>query len=156
MPTTLLQKSAIAVSALALGLGLAACGGSSDSTAESANPDSAQSIGVPGGDQGDVLTTKALPSNWPADVPAPANTTTEGAATVNGTSTATFSGTGDAESAADTYGQVLKDNGWTRDAQASLNSKTMSKWDKGSRSLTVIAAATESGKYGIVIGVTGQ
>lgn len=154
MPSTLLQKSAIAASALALGFGLAACGGSSDNTTDTATPDSAQSIAVPGGDQGDSVTTKSLPSDWPTDVPAPANTTTQGAATVKGTSTATFTGTGDAEDAAQAYGQVLQANGWTRDAQASLNTKTMSKWDKGSRSLTVIAAATDSGNYGIVVGVT--
>lgn len=150
MATTLIQKTAIAASALALGFGLVACSGNSNN----ANPDpNAASSGAPLNPAGEVTVLPSLPDGWPTHVPTPANTALMGAASDSGIMTATFEGNGTLKEALAAYEKQLEENGWKKDAETSAILGGVSKWDRGHEQLNVIASETGEGKYGINVSV---
>ncbi|MFZ1361575.1 MAG: hypothetical protein WAS05_01380 [Candidatus Nanopelagicales bacterium] len=147
--TRLISKVVLAGSALVLGVGLAACGGSSDS---SSTPSAASSEVPTQASAGDNLTAGKLPADWPSDVPQPPYTTVEGGAGSNGSFSASFNGSGSLDSELTTYFSELESNGWTQDKTVDTGNK-LTGWNKDNRRTQVIAQDNGDGTYAINVTV---
>lgn len=138
----LVHKLAIAGGVVVLGFGLAACGGSSDSSSTPSNSvaDSQQPTG------GNDLAAGKLPAGWPSDVPQPPNTEVVGGAATDKGFSAGFKGTGSLNSELDAYKKELESNGWTLDTTIDTG-PNLTGWNKGNRRLQVIAQDNQDGTY---------
>lgn len=146
--TKLTTKVVLAGGALVLGIGLAACGGSNDSSSPTAT-----STEVPTqASAGDNVTVGKLPANWPSDVPQPPNTSVEGGGGTNGGASATFKGSGSLDSELTTYFGELESNGWTQDKTVDTG-KNLTGWNKNDRRTQVIAQDNQDGTYSINVTV---
>lgn len=144
-------KLTLAGSALVLGFGLAACGGSSDSSTSTPEQSPPVSVDI----NGNNVVSGALPTGWPTDVPQPPNTTVVGGAGGEGTFSAGFNGTGSLASELDTYFGELKSNGWTQDKRVDTG-KNLTGWDKGNRRTQVIAQDNGDGTYSINVTIVAM
>lgn len=137
-----MTKVALVGGALVLGFGLAACGGSSDTSGDTSAADATASAQIGGAD----IAAGGLPANWPSDVPQPPGTTVAGGAGSDGSYSASFTGSGSLDSALDTYFADLKTNGWTQDTTVDAG-KNLSGWDKDNRRLQVVSQEKSDGTF---------
>lgn len=141
-------KLAAGVGVIVLGFGLAACGGSSDSSSTPSS-ESMPTTSIDGGDT-DIATGK-LPAGWPSDVPTPPNTSDVAGAGARGSFSAGFKGSGSVDSELGAYFDLLKSNGWTQDKTVNTGTK-LTHWKKDNRTVQVMGQDQSDGTY--VISVT--
>lgn len=136
---TLVQKVALIGGAVALSLGIAACGGSDEPTA------------TPSPTVNDLPTSTSsaltLPSGW--DAPEPASIVPISGSSNDGVLVATFAGAGELNTAADAYAKQLQAAGWKPDENNVVNKNSI--WFKGDRRLDLSGTQTQAGKYDLVI-----
>lgn len=142
---SLVHKTAIAGGALVLGIGLAACGGSSDSS----TPAPTETTVSDGTNSADVAAGQ-LPTGWPEDLPVPANATVHGGVGTSKGATAAFEGTGTLKDPLNAYKSQLEADGWKLDKSAPLTADVTS-WSKGSSRVNVLGAEDANGTYRITV-----